>query len=417
MRILFIHHSFPGSFRYLAAALAADQENEVVFLSEWSRREVQITGVRRLTVPGGRSTPTTQDRNEREMAQILGYGTRFANTLLKVRQQGFVPDVVYADPGRGCSFFVQDIFPEAFYAVHAEWYYRKGENYTFFTRGKPRPAVDFAPSRIRNMCQLNALSECDLAVTSSYWQREQYPSAVARNMHVIHEGVDTDFFSPRDQKFRVDGCDLSHVSELVTFSGRGLEPFRGFPQFYRSIPYIQEARPECHVLIMASLPQQGSEGGRGAEAELLENLRREVPVDSRRVHFVGFRPYEEYRMLLRASSVHVYFTAPFALSSGLFEAMSCGCLLVSSDTAPVREVVRHGENGFLCDFWDSRKLGEAVVELLGRSRLMAPLRDAARGTILKEYNLRTELPRHVKLLQDSFASWQTGKRSAERGKV
>ena len=69
------------------------------------------------------------------------------------------------------------------------------------------------------------------------------------------------------------------------------------------------ARPECHVLIMAS-ERQGSD-----ETVSLERLREEVPVDSRRVHFVGFRPYEEYRLLLRASTVHVYFTAPFALSA------------------------------------------------------------------------------------------------------
>lgn len=102
------------------------------------------------------------------------------------------------------------------------------------------------------------------------------------------------------------------------------------------------ARPECHVLIMAS-ERQGSD-----ETVSLERLREEVPVDSRRVHFVGFRPYEEYRLLLRASTVHVYFTAPFALSAGLFESMSCGCLLVSSDTEPVREVVRHGEKPGSC---------------------------------------------------------------------
>ena len=73
------------------------------------------------------------------------------------------------------------------------------------------------------------------------------------------------------------------------------------PQFYRSLPRLLAARPECHVLIMAS-ERQGSD-----ETVSLERLREEVPVDSRRVHFVGFRPYEEYRLLLRASTVHVYF--------------------------------------------------------------------------------------------------------------
>ena len=137
-----------------------------------------------------------------------------------------------------------------------------------------------------------------------------------------------------------------------------------------------------------------------------------VPVDSRRVHFVGFRPYEDYRLLLRASTVHVYFTAPFALSAGLFESMSCGCLLVSSDTEPVREVVRHGENGFLCDFWDHDMLADMTAELLARSDAMGPVRAAARQSIVEEYNLKVQIPRHMDLLLSAYADWKKARQTS-----
>ena len=400
MRILFLHHTFPGPFRHLAARLGALPDTEVVFLSERSRRDVHLPGVRQATVSGIQPVAAA-DRVERELLQMLRYGSRFANALLKLRQEGFEPDVVYAHPRWGCSFFAQDVFPEAFHAVYAEWYYTRGANYTFFTGGAPRPAAEFAQSRIRNLAQLNALAECQLAVTSTNWQREQYPQPLAGRIHVVHEGVDTDFFSPKPgERFCIDGCDLSSARELVTFSGRGLEPFRGFPQFYKSLPRLLAARPECHVLIMASERQGGD------ESVSLERLRLEVPVDPRRVHFVGFRPYDDYRRLLRASTVHVYFTAPFALSAGLFESMSCGCLLVSSDTEPVREVLRHGENGFLCDFWDHEALADTVTELLARSAVMDPVRAAARERIVEAYNLRLQVPRHLDLLLSAYADWK-----------
>lgn len=405
MRILFLHHTFPGPFRQLAARLGGLLGNEIVFLSERSRRDVWIPGVRNLTVSGVQPV-MAKDRAERELLQMMRYGSRFANALLKLQQGGFEPDIVYAHPRWGCSFFAQDIFPQAFHAVYAEWYYTKGANYTFFTQGAARPAVEFAQSRVRNLCQLNALAECDLVVTATSWQKKQYPQQIAKHIHVIHEGVDTDFFSPKPERFRIEGCDLSTVKELVTFSGRGLEPFRGFPQFYRSLPRLLAARPECHVLIMAS-ERQGSD-----ETVSLERLREEVPVDSRRVHFVGFRPYEEYRLLLRASTVHVYFTAPFALSAGLFESMSCGCLLVSSDTEPVREVVRHGENGFLCDFWDHDMLADMTTELLARSDAMGPVRAAARQSIVEEYNLKVQIPRHMDLLLSTYADWKKARQTS-----
>ena len=116
--------------------------------------------------------------------------------------------------------------------------------------------------------------------------------------------------------------------------------------------------------------------------------------------------------MLRASTVHVYFTAPFALSAGLFESMSCGCLLVSSDTEPVREVVRHGENGFLCDFWDYGMLADITAELLARSDAMGPVRAAARQRIVEEYNLKVQIPRHLNLLLSAYADWKKARRTS-----
>ena len=38
------------------------------------------------------------------------------------------------------------------------------------------------------------------------------------------------------------------------------------------------------------------------------------------------------------------------LSWSLLEAMSAGCAIVASDTAPLREAIRHDETGVLVDF-------------------------------------------------------------------
>ncbi len=415
MRVLFLHHAFPGPFRPLAARLGTMPDTTVLFLSERGRRDVRLPGVRRLSLPGLRDRGTggreacpagaaKEDGAERELRLALRRGAAAANALLRLRRDGFVPDIVCVSAGMGHGFYVRDVFPEAFLAVYADWYNTQGANYTFFTGGRARPCADFAPARARNLLQHNALTDCQLAVTSTEWQRTQYPPHLADRIRVLHEGVDTTFFSPLpDARFAVEGCDLSGAAELATFSGRGAEPFRGFPQFYRSLPRLLAARPQCHALIMAS----------GLEADRLAALRAEMPaqppLDERRVHILGFRPAAEYRQLLRASTVHVYLTAPFALSSGLFEAMSCGCLLAGSDTEPVREVVRHGENGFLCDFWDTDALADTVADLLDRASALAGVRAAARRTILDEYDLSDLAPRQVGLLLDSYDAWRAGR--------
>lgn len=127
-------------------------------------------------------------------------------------------------------------------------------------------------------------------------------------------------------------------------------------------------------------------------------LREEVHVDESRVHFIPFQPYDQYRALLRASDVHVYLTAPFVLSWSMLEAMSCGCLLVASNTEPVREVVQDGVNGFLADFWDHEALARRVVACLANRAKLDQVRANARKTVLARYALHKLLPRHVALL-------------------
>jgi glycosyltransferase involved in cell wall biosynthesis len=98
--------------------------------------------------------------------------------------------------------------------------------------------------------------------------------------------------------------------------------------------------------------------------------------------------------------VHVYLTYPFVLSWSLMEAMSIGCLVLASDTAPVREVVEHGKNGLLTDFFDVDRLAHATADALASQSKLAPLRLAARKTIVDRYDLHEKcLPTSVELLE------------------
>jgi glycosyltransferase involved in cell wall biosynthesis len=91
------------------------------------------------------------------------------------------------------------------------------------------------------------------------------------------------------------------------------------------------------------------------------------------------------------------------LSWSILEAMASGCLLVAADTAPVREVARHGVEALLVDFREPGALAERILEALQDKAGGAPLRRRARARIERDYSLRRLLPRHLDLVHGAAA--------------
>jgi glycosyltransferase involved in cell wall biosynthesis len=111
------------------------------------------------------------------------------------------------------------------------------------------------------------------------------------------------------------------------------------------------------------------------------------PQDWQRVHHVGQLDRANFISLLQLSTVHVYLTYPFVLSWSLLEAMSAGCAIVASDTAPVREVIEHGDNGRLVGFFDREALVDDLCRLLDDPLERQRLGAAARQRAVDRYDL------------------------------
>jgi glycosyltransferase involved in cell wall biosynthesis len=220
---------------------------------------------------------------------------------------------------------------------------------------------------------------------------------------VIHDGIDTDYFTPYagDAVVLPDGAGtLTEHDEVVTYVARGLEPSRGFHTFMRALPRLQALRPHARVVIVGGeAVAYGSPppGGGSYKDWLRSQLQRQI--DWSRVHFLRWLPCEALRSVYRVSSAHVYLTYPFVLSWSMLEAMSCGCCVVASDTAPVTEVITHNENGRLVDFFDAASLAEEIAAVLAAGADMQRTRERARETVVERGDLkRICLPAQLRAL-------------------
>ena len=397
MRFLFLHSNFPAQYRHVALALTKDKNNQVVFGTK--NRDTNLPGIYKAIFEPSRNPHPATHHYVRPLESAVLHGQAVFKLIEKLKAQGFVPDVICGHSGWGPTLFIKDAFPDTPLICYFEWFYHARGSDADFDPAEPLNIDDMARIRIKNAPILIDLYSCDRGLSPTNWQRTQFPQEFHHKISVLHDGVDTEYFKPKPgAKLVLPNLDLSHVNELVTYVARGMEPYRGFPQFIEAIAYVQERRPNCHVVIVGD--NRVCYGKSLADGSSYKDLMlKKVPLDLSRVHFTGSLPYGQYLQVIQASSVHVYLTRPFVLSWSMLEAMSTGCLIVGSDTAPVTEIIKDGENGLLVDFFSHKKIANRIDEVLNHPTQMAEIRVQARNTILERYALADLLPQHIQLIK------------------
>jgi len=331
---------------------------------------------------------------------------------LKLKQQGFNPDVIVAHHGWGESLFLKEIWPTAKLGIYCEFFYHaSGSDVGFDPEFPVTDVAEPCRMRLKNLNNLLHFDIADAGLSPTHWQASTFPAPFRDRITVVHDGIDTDAVQPNSavSLSLSDGLSLSRNDEVVTFVNRNLEPYRGYHIFMRALPQLLRQRPQAHILIVGgdSVSYGAKPAGDSTWKTIFANeVRPQISdADWARVHFLGNLPYQQFIPLLQLSTVHVYLTYPFVLSWSLLEAMSAGCAIVASDTAPLREAIEHDKTGCLVDFFDAQQLAEQVSALLANADQRQRLGNAARHFAQANYDLKTQcLPKQISWVEQLQAA-------------
>ena len=394
MRVLFLHNNFPAQFGALARYMSR-HGHDVTYGTSWQGTAPEW--LRMVRYRPHRKVGKEQHPYLAFVESAVLNGQALARVGWKMKDQGYSPDLIVAHSGWGPGLYVRDIWPDARYLGYFEWYYRsKGADLGFLdavTRD------DEHRVSTRNAAILLDIARSNWGLVPTAYQASQFPDLLRRKLTVQHDGVDTDYFAPQPgRRLTLPDLDLSHVEEIVTYVARGMEPYRGFPQAMTAFAEVLRRRPRAHVVVVGE--DRVAYGRRLPDGDTYrKKALRELDFDRNRIHFTGRLPRNLYREVLLASSAHVYLTVPFVLSWSMIEAMSAGCLLLASDTEPVREVIRAGENGLTVDFFDTNALAERICDVLDHPDEYAHLREGARRTATESYPAARLVPQRARLLE------------------
>jgi len=115
-----------------------------------------------------------------------------------------------------------------------------------------------------------------------------------------------------------------------------------------------------------------------------------------RVRWLGNVPHTELPDYLHAAALFILPSLYEGHPKTLIEAMACGLPVIGADTPGIREIVRHGENGWLCGT-DPQSIRQAIERLLKDSGLRERLGANARRFAEENYAISTIMKRELQL--------------------
>ena len=309
------------------------------------------------------------------------------------------PDVILGHSGFGTTAFLGELYDAPIVNLFEYWYAGHNSDMDFRPEFPPRE-IDFLRSKARNAMILMDLQECTRGYVPTRFQHDLFPVTWHDKLEVLHDGIDTAFWSRRPRAKVIAGVTVPDDAPVVTFVSRGLEAMRGFDVFLRVAERIARVRPDVHFLVVGGdQTHYGNDLRHTAGVSFREHVMLTQKPDIPHLHFLGNVSPDVLVDVFSASDLHIYLTVPFVLSWSLLNAMSCGTLVLGSDTAPVREVIEDGHTGLIAGFDDVPSLTDRALQALDDLPGQQALAEAGRRQIAERYAIDRTYPAFCALLE------------------
>lgn len=179
---------------------------------------------------------------------------------------------------------------------------------------------------------------------------------------IIHEPVDTDFFSSKavsikDKKGILCKFNLQTASPLLV-STANISPRKGLEYLILSIQKLKEHFPNVLLLIIGDV----FKSQKGYYQNLI-SLTKEIGVKDH-VIFTGYIRTDEVRSVLSLSDIFILPSLHEGTPISILEAMSMEKVVVASDVGGISEQVVNGETGVIIPAKNPDAIVKAIVFLL-----------------------------------------------------
>jgi len=199
--------------------------------------------------------------------------------------------------------------------------------------------------RVSSWAERTAYEAAEAVIAVSHGSRrdvlQSYPNLDEAKVHVVHNGIDTEFYKPDPATDVLDRLGVDQDRPSVVFVGR-ITRQKGVPHLLRAALQFDPSAQLVLLAGAADTPELAAETD-DAVATLRANRDAVILVSE-------MLPREEVRQVLTHGTVFVCPSVYEPLGIVNLEAMACETAVVASDVGGIPEVVADGETGLLVHY-------------------------------------------------------------------
>jgi starch synthase len=218
-----------------------------------------------------------------------------------------------------------------------------------------------------------------------------YPEVPANRVHVIHNGIDAQQYSPDSARDVLDRYGIDPGRPSVVFIGRVTRQ-KGLPVLLRAAEQID---PAAQLVLCA-----GQADTAELQAEVTGLVDRLRASRSGVIWLPGMLAKPEVIQILSHATVFVCPSEYEPLGIVNLEAMACGSAVVASAVGGIPEVVADGETGLLVPVGDEAALASAIDALIRDPARAAELGARGRQRAVAEFSWDTIAAQTAQLYEE-----------------
>ena len=247
----------------------------------------------------------------------------------------------------------------------------------------------FAPILIRKIFSYFSIL-ADSFIYASYRTKKYYEKYVPLNKKyfLIQAPVDIKFYDP-SKNFKLDKFFKKKYlnKKIIIGTVANINPVKGLDVFLKAKKHLKSFNDNIIFLIVGSINKN--------QKNYYKYLLKVIKVNKiKNVYFLKFR--EDIRPLLKKFDIYVCSSNYEASPLSVWEAMSMGKAIISTDVGDVRKFINNGKNGFIIKPGDKIQLSKKIKDLILNPKIKKNFGRLARKTAKEKLDLKICIKLHLK---------------------